>query len=56
MDTALALLLNIVYGFLFFVAFGVLIATTGVFAVAFWDVVGRRWFGRKAKDELPKRS
>lgn len=41
MDTVLALLLNIVYGFLFFVAFGVLIITTGVFGLAFWDKVGR---------------
>lgn len=55
MDTALALLLNIVYGFLFFLAFGVLIATTGVFALAFWDVVGRKLFQRKAADEPSER-
>ena len=41
METLLALLLNVVYGFLFFLAFGVLILTTVVFAMAFWDKVGR---------------
>ncbi len=46
MDTAIALLINIVYGFLFFLAFGVLIATTGVFALAFWEKVGRKLFQR----------
>lgn len=42
MDIALALLLNIFYGFLFFLAFGVLLFTLLVFGLAAWDTV-RRW-------------
>ncbi|MGH2543141.1 MAG: hypothetical protein ACRDIB_10100 [Ardenticatenaceae bacterium] len=37
MDTVLALLLNIVYGFLFFLAFAVMIGTFVLFALALWN-------------------
>jgi hypothetical protein len=46
MDTLIAILLNVVYGILFFLAFGVLIGTTGLFALATWDVIGRRMWQR----------
>lgn len=53
MDTLLALLLNVVYGFLFFLAFGVLFATMVVFALVFWDKVGRRLLRRPAPLDEP---
>ena len=46
METFVSLLLNIVYGFLFFVGFGVMILTVITFARAFWDIMGRE-LGRK---------
>jgi hypothetical protein len=46
MDTLMVILLNVVYGIFFFLAFGVLIGTTGLFALATWDTVGRRLWRR----------
>jgi hypothetical protein len=46
MDTLMIILLNVVYGIFFFLAFGVLIGTTGLFALATWDVVGRKLWRR----------
>ncbi len=47
MDIFLALLVNVVYGFLFFLAFGVMFITVIVFCMAFWDKVGKRIFQRQ---------
>ncbi len=41
MEPLIALLLNIVYGFFFFLAFGVMFLTIALFAMATWDKVGR---------------
>lgn len=46
MDTIAALLLNIVYGFLFFLAFGVMGATMLFFGLATWQRAIRPLLGR----------
>jgi hypothetical protein len=44
MDILIALLLNIVYGFLFFLAFGVMLLTVVYFGMALWENFGKRLF------------
>ena len=46
MNMISVILLNIVYGTLFFLAFGVLIGTVVLFCMAFWDKIGRDLFHR----------
>ncbi len=41
METFIALLLNIIYGFIFILAFGVMTLTAGVFLMAAWSTVAR---------------
>lgn len=41
MDILAGLALNIVYGFLFFVALGVMVLTLVMFAMAAWSITGR---------------
>jgi hypothetical protein len=47
MNILLALLLNIVYGFIFFLAFGVFILTVVYFGLAIWENFGKRLFRTK---------
>jgi hypothetical protein len=47
MDIAVSLLLNIVYGFLFFLAFGVMILTFVYFGMAIWENFGKKLFRAK---------
>jgi len=47
MDVAVSLFLNIVYGFLFFLAFGVLILTVIYFSMAIWENFGKKLFRAK---------
>lgn len=39
MDTLITILINVAYGILFFLAFGVLFLTVGAFAVAIWQKI-----------------
>lgn len=55
MELVQALLLNIGYGFLFFLAFGVMLLTVIFFGMAFWDTVGRKLF-RRAPASKPSES
>ena len=47
METFISLLLNIVYGFLFFLGFGVMMLTVIYFARALWDIMGREFGGKE---------
>jgi hypothetical protein len=47
MEIAVALLLNIVYGLLFFLAFGVLVLTIIYFSMALWENFGKKLFKAK---------
>jgi hypothetical protein len=47
MDIAVSLLLNIIYGFLFFLAFGVMLLTTIYFSMAIWENFGKKRFKAK---------
>lgn len=47
MDVAIPILLNIVYGFLFFLAFGVMILTFIYFSMAIWENFGKKLFRMK---------
>ncbi|MDQ4075050.1 MAG: hypothetical protein M3220_02250 [Chloroflexota bacterium] len=46
MEILLALLVNIIYGVLFFLAFAVMFLTVALFAMAFWDKVVRPLLNR----------
>lgn len=46
MDIFTALLLNIVYGFIFFLAFGIMLLTVVYFGMAIWENFGKSLFNR----------
>lgn len=51
MELVQGLLLNIGYGFLFFLAFGVMLLTMLFFGMALWDTVGRKLLRRAPTSE-----
>jgi hypothetical protein len=54
METLFSLLLNIVYGFLFFVAMGIFLLTGGVFVAATWQNVVRPLVRRNKEPQNPE--